>query len=69
MDKANSQLYWQNYHIIQENERLRKKAQQLNQENQVLLSELKQKLTKAGSSQCPSQDSTSTSKHNESSKP
>ncbi|RDX60612.1 Protein LITTLE ZIPPER 4, partial [Mucuna pruriens] len=35
-----------NCHIIKENERLRKKAQVLNQENQALLSELKQKLSK-----------------------
>ncbi|KAE8706764.1 putative zinc finger protein [Hibiscus syriacus] len=50
MDKLNSQLYWQNYCIIKENERLRKKAQQLNQENQDLLTELKQKLAKKGRS-------------------
>ncbi|KAE8709973.1 sb140 protein [Hibiscus syriacus] len=50
MDKLNSQLYWQNYCIIKENERLRKKAQQLNQENQALLTELKQKLAKKGRS-------------------
>ncbi|KAB1998603.1 hypothetical protein ERO13_D12G091360v2 [Gossypium hirsutum] len=50
MDKLNSQLYWHNYCIIKENERLRKKAQQLNQENQALLSELRQKLAKKGRS-------------------
>ncbi|XP_058087745.1 protein LITTLE ZIPPER 4 [Magnolia sinica] len=47
MDRLNSELYLQNCYIIQENERLRKKAQLLNQENQVLLSELKQKLSKS----------------------
>ncbi|KAL9422399.1 hypothetical protein AB3S75_034635 [Citrus x aurantiifolia] len=46
MDKLNTQLYLQNCYIIQENEKLRRKAQQLNQENQALLSELKQKLSK-----------------------
>ncbi|KAK9122766.1 hypothetical protein Sjap_012368 [Stephania japonica] len=46
MERLNSKLYLQNCYIIQENERLRKKAQLLNQENQALLSELKQKLSK-----------------------
>ncbi|KAI5575483.1 hypothetical protein POPTR_010G237600v4 [Populus trichocarpa] len=50
MEKLNSQLYLQNCYIIQQNEMLRKKAQRLNQENQALLSELKQKLSKASSS-------------------
>ncbi|XP_057467005.1 protein LITTLE ZIPPER 3-like [Actinidia eriantha] len=48
MERLNSKLYVQNCYIMQENERLRKKAQVLNQENQALLSELKQKLSKAG---------------------
>ncbi|XAR69733.1 hypothetical protein NMG60_11001437 [Bertholletia excelsa] len=47
MERLNSELYLQNCYIMQENERLRKKAQLLNQENQALLSELKQKLSKA----------------------
>ncbi|GMH30145.1 hypothetical protein Nepgr_031988 [Nepenthes gracilis] len=47
MERLNSELYLQNCYIVQENERLRKKAQMLNQENQALLSELKQKLSKA----------------------
>ncbi|GAB4856443.1 hypothetical protein Ancab_014358 [Ancistrocladus abbreviatus] len=47
MERLNSELYLQNCYIIQENERLRKKAQLLNQENQALLSELKQKLSNA----------------------
>ncbi|XAR64947.1 hypothetical protein NMG60_11008852 [Bertholletia excelsa] len=65
MEKLNSQLYMQNCHIIQENERLRRKAQLLNQENQALLSELKQKLNKARSNPNPKSDnyySASTSK-------
>ncbi|KAJ9695127.1 hypothetical protein PVL29_010564 [Vitis rotundifolia] len=49
MERLNSKLYLQNCYIIQENERLRKKAQLLNQENQALLSELKQKLSKTNS--------------------
>lgn len=53
MEKLNSQLYLQNCHIIQENDRLRKKAQRLNQENQALLSELKEKLNKAKSNPKP----------------
>ncbi|ONK77586.1 uncharacterized protein A4U43_C02F8170 [Asparagus officinalis] len=47
MDRINSKLYLQNCYIMKENERLRKKAQLLNQENQALLSELKQKLAKS----------------------
>ncbi|RRT51401.1 hypothetical protein B296_00014239 [Ensete ventricosum] len=43
MERLNTQLYLQNCYIMKENERLRKKAQLLNQENQALLSELKQK--------------------------
>ncbi|KAK1310122.1 hypothetical protein QJS10_CPA08g01510 [Acorus calamus] len=46
MERLNSKLYLQNCYILQENERLRRKAQLLNQENQALLSELKQKLSK-----------------------
>ncbi|KAJ6742136.1 PROTEIN LITTLE ZIPPER 4 [Salix viminalis] len=49
MDRVNSNLYLQNCYIMKENERLRKKAQLLNQENQALLSELKQKLSKPNS--------------------
>lgn len=45
MEKLNTDLYLQNCYIMKENERLRKKAQLLNQENQALLSELKQKLS------------------------
>ncbi|MBA0684352.1 hypothetical protein Goari_025944, partial [Gossypium aridum] len=47
MERLNSNLYLQNCYIMKENEKLRKKAQVLNQENQALLSELKQKLSKA----------------------
>ncbi|KAF9599375.1 hypothetical protein IFM89_036861 [Coptis chinensis] len=47
MERLNSKLLLQNCYMIQENERLRKKAQVLNQENQQLLQELKQKLSKA----------------------
>nr|XP_010908059.1 uncharacterized protein LOC105034544 [Elaeis guineensis] len=50
MERLNSKLYLQNWYIIKENERLRKKAQLLNQENQALLSELKQKLSKSNPS-------------------
>ncbi|KAK8500052.1 hypothetical protein V6N12_037912 [Hibiscus sabdariffa] len=50
MERLNSNLYLQNCYIMKENERLRKKAQVLNQENQALLSELKQKLSKANNS-------------------
>ncbi|KAL2250765.1 protein LITTLE ZIPPER 3 [Sesamum indicum] len=48
MEKLNSKLYLENCYIMQENERLRKKAELLNQENQALLNELKQRLAAAG---------------------
>ncbi|KAL6652841.1 hypothetical protein ACP70R_011766 [Stipagrostis hirtigluma subsp. patula] len=46
MDRLNAKLYLQNCFIMKENERLRKKALMLNQENQALLTELKQRLAK-----------------------
>nr|CAD1836735.1 unnamed protein product [Ananas comosus var. bracteatus] len=49
MEGLNTKLYLENYYIMKENERLRKKAQLLSQENQALLSQLKQKLTKSKS--------------------
>ncbi|KAL8245132.1 hypothetical protein R6Q59_011390 [Mikania micrantha] len=48
MERLNSKLYMENCLIMQENEKLRKKAQVLNQENQALLSQLKQRLTIGG---------------------
>ncbi|KAL3628300.1 Protein LITTLE ZIPPER 3 [Castilleja foliolosa] len=48
MEKLNSKLYLENFIIMQENERLRKAAELLNQENQALLNELKQRLAAAG---------------------
>ncbi|KAK4776119.1 hypothetical protein SAY87_024080 [Trapa incisa] len=53
MERLNSNLYLQNCYIMKENERLRKKAQLLNQENQALLSELKQKLSKGNGNSNP----------------
>ncbi|GMH28728.1 hypothetical protein Nepgr_030571 [Nepenthes gracilis] len=44
MERLNSELHLRNCCIIRENERLRKIAQLLNQENQALLSELKEKI-------------------------
>jgi hypothetical protein len=46
MDRLNAKLYLQNCFIMKENEQLRKKAQLLNQENQALLTELKQRLAR-----------------------
>ncbi|WOH02367.1 hypothetical protein DCAR_0521756 [Daucus carota subsp. sativus] len=40
MDKNNSELYLKNCKIFQENERLRKQAAELKQENKALLTEL-----------------------------
>ncbi|XP_062217393.1 protein LITTLE ZIPPER 3-like [Phragmites australis] len=47
MERLNTKLYLQNCYIMKENERLRKAAMLLNQENQVLLSELKHRLAKS----------------------
>ncbi|KAG2325089.1 hypothetical protein Bca52824_007817 [Brassica carinata] len=47
MERLNSKLYVENCDIMKENERLRKKAELLNQENQQLLFQLKQKLSKS----------------------
>ena len=49
MERLNTKLYLQNCYIMKENERLRKAALLLNQENQALLSELKHRLAKSGS--------------------
>lgn len=43
MERANTDLYLQNLCIMQENERLRRKAQLLDQENKQLLADLKLK--------------------------
>ncbi|KAL3825780.1 hypothetical protein ACJIZ3_021809 [Penstemon smallii] len=56
MEKLNSKLYMENYYIMQENERLRKKAEMLNQENQALLNELKQRLAAAAAAGSPIND-------------
>ena len=56
MERINSKLYLQNCCIMKENERLRKKAEILNQENQALLSELKQKLAKSNANANPVTD-------------
>ena len=47
MERLNTKLYLQNCYIMKENERLRKAALLLNQENQSLLSELKHRLAKS----------------------
>ncbi|WOG84391.1 hypothetical protein DCAR_0103574 [Daucus carota subsp. sativus] len=44
MDKNNSELYLKNCKIMQENERLRKQAAELKQENRALFTELKHRL-------------------------
>lgn len=44
MDRNNSELYLKNCQIIQENERLRKQAEELRQENRALFTELTQRL-------------------------
>ncbi|KAF1881460.1 hypothetical protein Lal_00023496 [Lupinus albus] len=49
MEKLNSELLIKNINIMKENERLRKIAQQLNEENQTLLNEIKRKLSNGGS--------------------
>ncbi|KAL6574984.1 hypothetical protein OROMI_012269 [Orobanche minor] len=73
MEKLNSKLYLENCYIMQENERLRKAAELLNQENQALLNELKQRLAAAAATGNPISDldtatSTTTSKSTKKSK-
>ncbi|KAF3320752.1 Protein LITTLE ZIPPER 4 [Carex littledalei] len=58
MERLNTQLYLQNCFIMKENERLRKKALLLNQENQALLSELKQRLQSKAKATHPNNNST-----------
>ncbi|KAK4371848.1 hypothetical protein RND71_007232 [Anisodus tanguticus] len=53
MQKQNLDLYWRNVQIMQENDRLRKTAQRLRQENEALYSELKQRLSAARINQTP----------------
>ena len=43
MERVNSSLCLENQRMMHENERLRRKAQQLDQENKALLAELKQR--------------------------
>jgi hypothetical protein len=43
MERVNTSLCLENLLIMQENERLRRQAQQLDQENKALLAELKQR--------------------------
>jgi hypothetical protein len=43
MERVNRSLCLENLLMMQENERLRRKAQQLDQENKALLAELKQR--------------------------
>ncbi|CAM8910403.1 hypothetical protein QQ045_032961 [Rhodiola kirilowii] len=50
MERLNSELYLKNCYMLRENERLRKKAQLLNQENQALLSQIKHKFSNNRSS-------------------
>ncbi|KAG8070891.1 hypothetical protein GUJ93_ZPchr0006g44781 [Zizania palustris] len=53
MDRLNTKLYLQNCYMRKENERLRKAAVLLNQENQALLSELKHRLACRSSPAAP----------------
>lgn len=48
MELMNLRLYLENRSIIEENEKLRKKADLLHQENLVLVSELQKKFTPLG---------------------
>ncbi|KAL0333466.1 UNVERIFIED_CONTAM: protein LITTLE ZIPPER 4 [Sesamum angustifolium] len=59
MEKVNSKLQMKNIHIMQENERLRKTAELLDQENQALLTQLKQRLAVAGNSSSSASNSKS----------
>ncbi|MQL76087.1 hypothetical protein Taro_008480 [Colocasia esculenta] len=58
MERLNSELYLQNCCIVRENEKLRRKAALLNQENQTLRRELKQRLAMANQAPPQTQNST-----------
>ncbi|XP_074315809.1 protein LITTLE ZIPPER 3 [Silene latifolia] len=62
MERLNTELYIENCYIMKENEKLRKKAEVLNEENKQLLSELKQKLS-VNSKTTKGKQSTSVSDH------
>ncbi|KAG6430579.1 hypothetical protein SASPL_108649 [Salvia splendens] len=68
MEKLNSKLHLENYYIMQENERLRKKAELLNQENQALLNELKHRLAAAAAAAANPTTSSSAAKATKKSK-
>lgn len=53
MERLNSKLYLENCYIMKENERLRKAAELLDQENQALLKELKKKIAAAAAAGHP----------------
>jgi hypothetical protein len=55
MDRVNSSLCLENLRMMHENERLRRKAQQLDQENKALLAELKRKQQQHASASAASQ--------------
>lgn len=59
MERQNAELYWQNYRIMLENERLRKKAIELDQENRALMAQIKERMA-AGEMPDPPRGSTST---------
>jgi hypothetical protein len=48
MEKANHELYLKNLRLIEENEKLRKKAETLQEEHQQLFTELMNKLSNGG---------------------
>uniref|UniRef100_A0A0E0MJP3 Protein LITTLE ZIPPER 4 n=1 Tax=Oryza punctata TaxID=4537 RepID=A0A0E0MJP3_ORYPU len=56
MERVNLKLYLENVYIMEENERLRRKAQALNQENKALLAKL-------NTNHAASSASTTTTKH------
>ncbi|EYU38628.1 hypothetical protein MIMGU_mgv11b018169mg [Erythranthe guttata] len=62
MDKVNSKLYMENCQIMEENERLKKTAELLNQENRTLLNELRQRLAAAAAAAPPQASDASASK-------
>jgi hypothetical protein len=55
MDRVNSSLCLENLRMMHENERLRRKAQQLDLENKALLAELKRKQQQHASASAASQ--------------
>jgi hypothetical protein len=63
MERVNTSLCLENLLIMQENERLRRKAQHLDQENKALLAELKRREQQGAAAAAASSSAAATANH------